>query len=222
MQLLLTKHITKDNLTQLGKDINVDVIEVIKIEGVNFNTQNIDNKALIFTSLNAVKSFFENKTAEALTKEHSIYCVGEKSEYFLEKRGFQVKQTKKNAEELSLYFKNETKAEDYLHLCSDLALETLGKTFQELERPYHKVIAYSNILTYPFYEKPYDAIAFFSPSGVRSFLKNNSLTGKNIFSIGETTTKELPKQYQEITITSTENTTNDLLNLIRTNASEKK
>lgn len=222
MRLLLTKHLNDADISKLGSDIVVDFVEVISIEKIAFKIQDLKNKSLIFTSINAVKSFFENDTSHQLTKLHPIYCVGEQSEKFLNQKGFEVLATKKNAEELSKYFIEQNKDEDYLHFCGDIALETLGKTFTKLGKNYTKVVSYATNLTYPKFNKEYDAVAFFSPSGVRSFTKFNSLEAKIIFSIGETTTNEILNSTKKSAITSAENTTEDLLNLIRQHASEKK
>ena len=104
MRLLLTKHINDADISKLGDDIVVDFVEVISIENINFEIQNLANKALIFTSINAVKSFFENETSKQLSAKNPIYCVGEQSQKYLEQKGFNVIKTEKNAEELSNYF----------------------------------------------------------------------------------------------------------------------
>lgn len=82
MRLLLTKHINDADISRLGDDIIVDFVEVITVENINFDIENIGNKALIFTSINAVKSFFNNETSKQLTPENPIYCVGEQSQFF--------------------------------------------------------------------------------------------------------------------------------------------
>ncbi|WP_300674179.1 uroporphyrinogen-III synthase [Soonwooa sp.] len=222
MRLLLTKHINDADISKLGDDIVVDFVDVISIENINFETQNLTNKALIFTSINAVKSFFDNETSKQLSLANPIYCVGEQSKIFLEQKGFNVIIAEKNAEALSHYFIKENKEEAYLHFCADIALEKLSETFNNLGKDYVKVISYKTKLTEPIYNKDFDAIAFFSPSGVRSFIANNTLEGKTIFSIGETTTNEIKNWTSANILTSNKNTVEDLLNLIRNHASDKK
>ncbi len=58
-------------------------------------------------------------------------------------------------------------------------------------------------------------MVFFSPSGVRSFAKFNSLEKLKIFSIGQTTEKELKKFTQNRIFTSKESNLEDLLSVIR-------
>ena len=64
----------------------------------------------------------------------------------------------------------------------------------------------------------YEAVVFFSPSGVRSFAKFNSLENLKIFSIGQTTEKELRKFTQNKIFTSKESNLEDLLTIIKQNA----
>ena len=72
----------------------------------------------------------------------------------------------------------------------------------------------------PVIPEKYHAIVFFSPSGVRSFAKNNSLENAVLFSIGETTEKELRKYTKAEIFTSKKNNLEDILNLIKSNPNE--
>lgn len=221
MKLLLTKHLKPSLISGLEKDFLVDIIDVIEIKAIDFPAIDIDNKAVIFTSINAVKSFFDNPISRNLSRNQKIFCVGLQSENFLNKKGFKVIKTKKNAEDLSQYIISNFKEEQFVHFCGNLALKTIDKILTEHNIDYEKVIAYTTELLSPKVETNYDAVAFFSPSGVRSFVKNNSLQDKTLFSIGETTTKEINNWTDQIVVTSPDNTTDDLLKLIRDYASAK-
>lgn len=221
MKLLLTKHLKPALISELEKDFLVDIIDVIEIKTINFSAIDIDNKALIFTSINAVKSFFDNPLSKNLTQTQKIFCVGLQSENFLKNKGFKVIKTEKNAEDLSQFIVLNFEEEQFVHFCGNLALETIGKILTEHNISYQKVTAYTTELLSPKVESDYDSVAFFSPSGVRSFVKNNSLEGKALFSIGDTTTKEINNWTDLIVMTSPDNTTDDLLKLIRDYASAK-
>ena len=86
---------------------------------------------------------------------------------------------------------------------------------------YKKIPVYKTELLYPKINEKYQAIVFFSPSGVRSFAKFNQLDDVKIFSIGKTTTAEIEKLTDNKIITSSKNTLADLLNLININFSSK-
>ncbi|WP_316932780.1 uroporphyrinogen-III synthase [Chryseobacterium sp. Hurlbut01] len=78
-----------------------------------------------------------------------------------------------------------------------------------------KVTVYETEELNPEISEKYHAIVFFSPSGVRSFAKNNSLENMVVFSIGETTSKELRKHTKSEIFTSKKNTLSNLLLVIR-------
>lgn len=221
MRLLLTKQLKPSIISELEKDFWVETIEVIGIKTINFPTIDITNKALIFTSINAVKSFFNHSISQNLSQNQKIFCVGLQSENFLKNKGFEIIKTEKNAEDLSLFIISDFKEEQFVHFCGNLALETIGKTLAEHNINYSKVTAYHTELLFPIVENDYDIVAFFSPSGVRSFIKNNNPQDKTLFSIGDTTTTEINNWTTQIVLTSPDNTTEDLLKLIRNYASAK-
>ncbi|WP_238555422.1 hypothetical protein [Chryseobacterium sp. P1-3] len=59
---------------------------------------------------------------------------------------------------------------------------------------------------------------FFSPSGVRSFAKQNSLENMKLFSIGETTSGELRNYTKGKIFTSEDNNLTSIFELIRKEA----
>ena len=60
----------------------------------------------------------------------------------------------------------------------------------------------------------YDAVLFYSPSGVESYLQNNSLEHSTSFAIGETTAQSL-KKYTDNIITATQPTIEHLIAAVR-------
>ena len=96
----------------------------------------------------------------------------------------------------------------------NLALDVLDKTLPLQNISYKKVTVYKTNLLYPKISEKYDAIVFFSPSGVRSFAKFNSLENLKLFSIGQTTEKELRKFTQNKIFTSKESNLEDLIKII--------
>ena len=65
---------------KLGSHFSYDFVEVIKIFPLKVEAFDLKNKSLIFTSVNAVESFFENKFLpnENFTEKNfnKIYAVG--------------------------------------------------------------------------------------------------------------------------------------------------
>lgn len=220
MNILFTKNINKNYLSEkLGDDISADCIEVIKTTSLSVKNFDLKDKSIIFTSSNGVKAFFENgfQPHEDFTEKNynKIYCVGEKTKKELRKNGFGTFKVLKNAETLSRFIIENCAQEKFLHFCGNLALDILDRELPLQNIQYKKVTVYETKELNPKVHEKYHAIVFFSPSGVRSFAKNNSLENTLLFSIGETTSKELKKLTKAEIFTSKENTLLNLISLIK-------
>ena len=207
---------------KLGSHFSYDFIDVIKINPLIVEPFDLKNKSLIFTSVNAVHSFFANgfKPDEDFTskKYNKIYTVGITTKRELRKYGYGTFKVTRHAKELSEFIIDSSSKEKFLHFCGNLALDVLNKTLPLQNISYKKVPVYETQLLYPQVSADYDAVCFFSPSGVRSFAKFNSLENLKIFSIGQTTEKELKKFTQNRIFTSKESNLEDLLNIIKQKA----
>lgn len=203
---------------KLGSHFSYDFIEVIKIFPIKVEPFDLKNKSLIFTSVNAVESFFDNQFLpnENFTEKNfnKIYAVGLKTKKALREKGFGTFKVTKNAKDLADFIIENSTKEKFLHFCGDLALNVLNKTLPLQNVSYQKVVVYETKLLYPKVSTYYDAVCFFSPSGVRSFAKFNSLDESLLFSIGQTTENELKKMTKKNIITSKESNLDDLLQLI--------
>lgn len=220
MNILFTKNINSEILSkELGNDISAECVEVIKIENLHVEAFDLKNHSLIFTSLNGVKSFFNNgfKPNEDFTSRNynKIYCVGEKTKREIRKNGFGTFKVLKNAETLSKFIIDHCVHEKFIHFCGNLAIDVLDNNLPLQNISYKKVTVYKTEELNPVIPEKYHAIVFFSPSGVRSFAKNNSLENKVLFSIGETTSKELRKHTKADIFTSKKNTLSNLLLVIK-------
>ncbi|MDQ1856616.1 uroporphyrinogen-III synthase [Chryseobacterium sp. WLY505] len=220
MKILFTKNIDQTIISkELGEDILVDCVEVIKTKPIMISPFELKNYSLIFTSTNGVAAFFKNKfkpnenfTAKNYNK---IYCVGEKTKRELRKHGFGTFKVLKNAETLSRFIIGKCQHEQFLHFCGNLAINVLDKDLPLQNIKYKKVTIYNTEEINPVITEKYHAAVFFSPSGVRSFARRNSLEGMKLFSIGETTSGELRNYTQEEIFTSEENTLTSIFALIR-------
>lgn len=220
MKILFTKNIDQSVISkELGEDILVDCVEVIKTNPIKIDSFDLKNHSLIFTSVNGVISFFKNnfKPNEDFTAKNynKIYCVGEKTKRELRKNGFGTFKVLKNAETLSKFIISHCQHEQFVHFCGNLAIDVLDKELPLQNIKYKKITVYNTEETNPLVPEKYHAVVFFSPSGVRSFAKLNSLDGMTLFSIGETTSNELRKYTQEKMYTSVGNNLVSIFELIR-------
>lgn len=224
MKILFTKTGIENEVSKkLGADLAFDFQDFIRIEHLKTKPFDLKNYSLIFSSVNAVKSFFKNKFEPHENflnpkKFNKIYTVGFKTKLELRKQGFGTFKVTKHASDLADFIIDYCQKEKFLHFCGDLALNILDEKLPLQNISYKKVIIYQTNLLYPKISEKYDAVVFFSPSGVRSFAKFNSLENLKIFSIGQTTEKELKKFTQNRIFTSKESNLEDLLNIIKQKA----
>ncbi|MPT30588.1 MAG: uroporphyrinogen-III synthase [Chryseobacterium sp.] len=220
MKILFTKSLDRKKVSEkLGADFLVDFVEVIHTEFIKTKTFGLKNSSLIFTSVNGVKAFFENGFSAnenfAEPKNYNkIYAVGSQTKKELRKHNFGTFKLCKNANELSNFITENSVNEKFLHFCGNIAIDILDEKLPLQNISYRKIPVYRTELLYPKIDEKYQAIVFFSPSGVRSFAKFNNLENMKIFSIGKTTTSELQKLTDNKIITSSKNTLADILNLI--------
>lgn len=222
MNILFTKNLDPKYISEnLGNIISAEYVAVIKTKSLYVRSFDLKNSSLIFTSSNGVKSFFENgfKPNEDFTAKNynKIYCVGEKTKRELRKNGFGTFKVLKNAETLSQFIIENCVHEKFIHFCGNLAIDVLDNELPLQNIQYKKVTVYQTEELNPMIHEKYHAIVFFSPSGVRSFAKNNSLENVILFSIGETTSKELKRHTKSEILTSKENTLANLLSVIKEN-----
>jgi len=223
MKILFTKtSIEKEVSEKLGADFICGFQDFITIEHTKVKPFSLKNYSLIFSSVNAVKSFFKNefKPNENFQDKNynKIYCVGLKTKREIRRKGFGTYKVTKHASELSDFIIDYCARERFLHFCGNLALDVLDKTLPLQNISYKKVVVYKTNLLYPKISEKYDAIVFFSPSGVRSFAKFNSFENLKIFSIGQTTEKEIRNFTENRIFTSKESNLEDLLNIIKQKA----
>lgn len=203
MKILFTKNIDTALISNMiGDNIDFECKEFITAEKQEQNPFEIQDKILIFTSMNGVRFCLENGFK---IDKNQIFVVGSKTEKSLLELGYKVEKSFSYASELAHFVENNNIKGDIIHFCGNLALDIFSK-----DTHYHKVMVYQTNLLYPKIEQKYDIVVFFSPSGVRSFAKFNSFQNLKTFAIGTTTEKEL-KQYTDCIKTSSKATLDDIL-----------
>ena len=190
IQILSTKTLL-NNQKQALVNANFNVIEVdfIHTKSQAFKLNEI-NDNLIFTSQNAVQSFLLDPKSEDL-KTKNVFCVGLKTKILLSENGFNVIAYTGYAEDLAeiitLIYANES----YTFFSGNLRRETLPQALKEAKIKFNEIQVYETKLTPQKIKTPVDAILFFSPSGIESYLKENKIKNETCFCIGTTTSSAL-------------------------------
>ena len=190
IQILSTKTLL-DNQREALTNANLNVVEVdfIETKSQAFELNGI-NDNLIFTSQNAVQSFLLDPKSEEL-KTKNVFCVGLKTKILLSESGFNViaytGYAADLAEIITLIYANES----YTFFSGNLRRETLPEALKEAKVKFNEIQVYETTLTPQKIKAPIDAILFFSPSGIESYLKENKIKNETCFCIGTTTSSAL-------------------------------
>lgn len=155
----------------------------------------------VCSSQNAVAALKEywHRQDEVMLKQATWFCVGSQTGEALETLGLKVSRMAENAEHL---------IEETLKPLNDRILWLSGvRKTRALEQFINNkgcdyMDCYLTRLVEKSFNGTYDALLFFSPSGVDSFLKSNKLGQARAFCIGETTAAAARAHTEAISIAS--------------------
>lgn len=196
---ILSTKVLLSHQKQVLIDVGFEVLEsnFIEVETKDFQLKGIKDN-LIFTSQNAVRSFlthpqFEENKSDLQSKK--VFCVGVKSKTILTDAGFEVIAYADYASDLteiiSLIYANSS----YTFLSGNLRKETLPLALKNTGIEFNEIEVYETQLKPHKIKETLDAILFFSPSGVESYLKDNPIKKELCFCIGETTAEVLENKH---------------------------
>ena len=196
---ILSTKVLLSHQKQVLTDIGLEVLEsnFIEVETKSFELNGI-NDNLIFTSQNAVRSFlthpqFEENKSDLQSKK--VFCVGVKSKTILTDAGFEVIAYADYASDLTeiicLIYANSS----YTFFSGNLRKETLPLALKNTGIEFNEIEVYETQLKPHKIKETVDAILFFSPSGVESYLKDNPIKKELCFCIGETTAEALENKH---------------------------
>ncbi len=176
---------------QLLSDAGISVLEedFIETKIKNFELSKL-NENLIFTSQNAVLSILQHPKCDEL-KGKSVFSVGMKTKELLTENGFDVVAYTGYASDLAEIISLVYATDSFTFLCGNLRRDVLPNTLNENGITFNEIEVYETNLTSNTITSKVDGILFFSPSGVESYLKLNSIKDEICFCIGETTAEAL-------------------------------
>lgn len=165
--------------------IKIDFRPFIEVEPITlkeFRKQKInilDHTAIIFTSKNAVKHFFDicKESKLEMPIDTKYFCVSEQTSNYLQKfivvRKRKIFTGTKTVSDLFPYFKKH-KTEKYLFPCSNIRKEDVPEFFDKNGFNYNEMTLYKTVASdlSDLSDVNYDILAFFSPSGISSLYEN--------------------------------------------------
>ena len=182
----------------VNADFNVIEADFIKTEHQDFDLKNIKDN-LIFTSQNAVHSILQHPKCDEL-KTKPVFCVGLKTKILLSENGFNVDVYTGYASDLSEIITLIHASDTFTFFSGNLRREILPQALKEAGVEFNEIKVYETTLTPQKIKDSVEAILFFSPSGVESYLKDNTIKKETCFCIGETTAEALQKITKNIII----------------------
>lgn len=200
MKVLATKQLDNQTITYAQtKGQVVTCIPFIKASPIAFDLNTIESRqfdSVIFTSATAVNTFFSNPKAESFIENKKIFSLSGKTADALHALDIKPYHTSIDAGFLALVIIESKTTQSALHVCGNLALTTLQNKLQEEGINYTALVTYETVLLNETkLDEEFDAVMFFSPSGVESFLKNNHLRQNTMACcIGSTTATALKEK----------------------------
>ncbi len=169
----------------------------IKIDFVPFEVSSPIVNA-IFTSQNAIKSIQDSSFGI-----QDCYCVGEKTKLALEANGQKVIKMTEYASELADYLVKNHKNDSFHFFCGNIRSDEIPSKLKENNIPFEEIEVYKTTLNPKKFEIQFDAVLFFSPSGVKSFFSENKLDAAKAICIGTTTASEVKKYTKNVVVSNT-------------------
>ena len=190
IRVLSTKKLLP-NQKQFLLNANLSVIEsdFISTRSKPFDASSISGN-LIFTSQNSVQSFVENPLSKSLT-DRKIFCVGTKTRQLLEQHGFSVEVHTGYAADLAEIIMLLHPRDTFTFFAGNMRRDTLPEALNAAGIQFNEIVTYETTLTPNKIKASVDGILFFSPSAVRSYVKDNKINKQTCFCIGTTTAEAL-------------------------------
>lgn len=201
MKILSTKRLT-DSQRKLIASFEVEEVSMIDISfGENFKIEEPIKNA-VFTSANSVRSVFKIHQNKVDWFTH-VFCVGNKTQYLLKKYGVKVETIANNAIELAdkladRFSKDKSDLREISWFCGNLRNNDLPNIMAENDVLVTEYMVYQTILNAQVIKTDFDAILFFSPSGVKSYLQKNNTNNKPVICIGSTTATEAVNHFEQV------------------------
>lgn len=206
----MTNIVSTKVLTDSQRDLvplesyNLKEYNAIKISPVHFVVPEAINN-IIFTSQNSVKAVMAAMSVDTKLGIKNCFCVGSKTKKLLENYGLEVKYMTDYGVELAEYLVNNHNTKDFHFFCGNLRREVIPTAMKENDIALHETEVYKTTLDPVKLEIDFDAILFYSPSGVNSFMELNKLEIKErqkytAVCIGTTTEKAAQKYFNNVVI----------------------
>ncbi|WP_106791570.1 uroporphyrinogen-III synthase [Aquimarina sp. Aq78] len=168
--------------------------EAITIKLLEINIEDTVQNA-IFTSKNAVKAIKNSGMVVS-----NCFCVGDNTKKLLQENDLNVVETAQNASDLAEIIIKKYKNDSFLFFCGNLRRDELPDLLEQNNVEVKEQIVYKTHLKSNKFNRTFDGILFFSPSGIQSYVSENKIEESVSFCIGNTTASEAKKYTDNIIV----------------------
>ncbi len=213
-RILSTKKLAS-NQKQFLLNAGFSVIDAdfISVEPKVFEIENISDN-IIVTSQNGVKALLENPEWRSL-KSKSFFCIGAKTALMMKLNGLKVIDDKPYAKLLADFIVENHFNEKFSIMCGNLRRDEIPNILKENNIQLNEIEIYETKLLSQKIKADLNAILFFSPSAVESFLKENTIGNAICFCIGTTTASALEGISENIVIANEQTIENTIIQAIK-------
>jgi uroporphyrinogen-III synthase len=177
----------------LNAGVGLMEYDAIQIEFIDFKTDNQVIKNAVITSKNTVKAILKKDL-----KIGNCFCVGEKTASLLRKNNYNIAEIADYGVNLAQIIVGEYPKEKFTFFCGSERREELPGILKKNSVNFDEIQVYKSSLKPKQFEREFEGILFFSPSGVKSFVSKNKLNKSIAFCIGSTTASEAKKHTSNI------------------------
>nr|WP_298995854.1 uroporphyrinogen-III synthase [uncultured Allomuricauda sp.] len=201
----------------LNSEIGLVEYDALYITLLDFTIPSTINH-IIVTSKNGAKAFLkvQNRTERKPSKtSFKFYCVGEKTKQFLEDSGYTVVEMALSASKLGNSIISKYKTNRFIFISGNLRRDEIPEVLSKNNVQYSEIQGYETTLKKRKFNATFDGYLFFSPSGIKSYLRANTILESPLFCIGKTTAEEAKKHSKNIVVANKPTVENVLVQVIK-------
>ncbi len=197
IKVLSTKKLTPSQ-REIISYTNISIVEydAISIDKLPFINEVVIKNAIV-TSQNSAKALIKS-----VAQLKNVFCVGKKTAALLIENNYNVVKIAKNASELAEFIVKKHKNDSFVFFCGNKRRDELPSILSENKVKFTEETLYKTTLISQKFDEKFEGILFFSPSGIESFVQENSLENSVVFCIGNTTAHEAKKHTSNIIVAS--------------------
>lgn len=198
----------------LNAGLSLVEYDAITVTLLDLKTERKIYENAIVTSQNTVAAMIKNNI-----HIENCFCVGTKTKDLLQKNGFNVVENADYGKDLAEKIVENHPKKSFIFFCGNRKLDDIPSVLYQNKIPFNEIEIYQTEFNPKKINKNFDAILFYSPSGVQSFVIKNKLENTIAVCIGTTTAAEAKKHTEKIVIAAKPTVENVIVKAVKTFAS---